>query len=129
MNRQRSILIGIVSGIVFAVVIVVLAKIGGRLDESEVLRQTINFVVALPAVIFTTLKMPHLLQNISFFIYWALVGGIWGWLLSPKNVLSKIPALFFLAGLIILHHLANVKMSREMGELLEAFGQWLTGGF
>ncbi len=128
MSTRRPILVGIVCGIVFAAVIVVFAKINDSPDGSEVLREIINFLAASPAVIFAALKMPQVVQNISFFIYWALVGGVFGWLLGQKKAPFKIAALVLLVGLVILHHLANVKMSHEIGGALRAFGEWLAGG-
>ena len=127
-NIRKSMLIGAVSGLGFAGVVLLLAWLNGGPDGSNILREIINFVAALPVVIFTALKIPQVVQNIPFFIYWALVGGVFGWLLGQKKAPFKIAALVFVFGLVILHYLANVKMSREIGGALRALGKWLEKG-
>lgn len=104
---RKPLLIGAFSGLTFVSVVVLVAYSNVTFLFNWVIREILNFIVALPALIFAALRMPQLLQNISFFIYWTLIGAFFGWLFGKQQKKYNLIACLSFIGLLILHFLAN----------------------
>lgn len=119
MSVKRPTIIGCRSGLVIGVVILLFAWLNDEWDN-EILRSIINFLGSVPTLVFgAKFNISGLLQNISFFIYWVLLGGIVGWLVSQKHPLFKGAMLILIAGLFILHRMVQVNLERELEAAME----------
>lgn len=128
-SARRSTAIGAVSGLSMAAVVVLLAWLNGGPGGSETLQTIINFFASLPTLVLSaSFNIPTFLQIVLFFVYWVLVGGILGWLLSRQHLLFKVTALVLVVGLIVSHWVAQVKLEHELDMLLRAIGKALIGG-
>ena len=112
-------------GLCIAIVTLLFALLNNKWDN-EVFKGIINFITSIPTFLFEAkLNMPQLVQNVLFFIYWVLVGAIFGWLAGRKGMFSKMLFVILIGGLIIVHRIVQVKLEKELAAALEAIGGML----
>lgn len=96
--------------------------------DNEILRGTINFIVSVPAFLFSSwLDLPLILQNVLFFVYWAIIGGLLGLLLSRKKPVFKVMAVIIIAALVITHWQIKGRLEREIAGASNALEALFTG--
>lgn len=125
---SRSTLIGAVVGLCLAAAVMLLAWFNQ--DGSEALQAIINFFASLPALLLVVapFDVPESLQIILFFIYWALVGGIIGWLAGKDHAIHRIAIVVVIVVLILSHWAAKAKLERDIEAAIRAFVGALFGG-
>lgn len=129
MSTRKSVIMGAMAGLLIAAAAVLSAKLNDAWDN-ERLRTIINFIAAVPAFILSVrMNLPQALQNILFFAYWALLGGITGWLLRQENLFFKLILILFIAALAITHRNIQINLERELEGALRAFGEAIGGIF
>ncbi|OGX25026.1 MAG: hypothetical protein A3J51_02515 [Omnitrophica WOR_2 bacterium RIFCSPHIGHO2_02_FULL_45_21] len=127
MNVKKPIVIGGVIGVSGALIAVVLARLNDAWDNQTV-RGIINFLAGVPMLISDVkLKLPQLFQNIFFFVYWLLVGGIMGWPLGAKKAAFKALAAVFVIAVIFAHRAVQINLEQELEGALRALGEIFRG--
>ena len=120
MNVKKSIAIGGVIGVTGALIAVVFARLNDTWDNQTV-RGIINFLAGVPMLISDVkLKLPQVFQNIFFFVYWPLVGGITGWFLGAKKAALKALAVVFVIAVIFTHRVVQINLEQELEGALRA---------
>lgn len=129
MSVKKSILIGAITGLLIGAAAVLCARLNDSWNN-ERLRSVINLIAAVPTFILSgKLNLTQALQNILFFVYWALLGGITGWLLKQKGIFSKLILIVFIAALAVTHRNIQTNLERELEGALRALGEALGGMF
>ncbi|MBI1976371.1 MAG: hypothetical protein HYS56_02550 [Candidatus Omnitrophica bacterium] len=132
MKKTRGKTIGAVTGMVIAGGVLLLGYLNITWN-SEVLRSCVHFLSGVPLFLFFgQLNLPEVfqaewVQKILFLIYWALVGGILGWLLGSRRLPLQATAAVIILALVISHRMVQVRVERELGEISEALGKLFTG--
>ena len=91
-------------------------------------RGIINFLAGVPMLISDVkLKLPQLFQNIFFFVYWSLVGGITGWSLGAKKAAFKALAAVLVIAVIFTHRVVQINLEQELEGALRALGEIFRG--
>ena len=95
--------------------------------RGEIVQTIANFFVSLPLVISWALKFPDIISVIVVVIYWVIIGGIIGWLLSRRRLMSQLTAVVLIVALAVSHWAAKVKLEGEIEAAVRAvfksFGQ------
>lgn len=129
MSAKKSVMTGAMSGLLIAAMAVLCAKLNSTWDN-EALRSIINFIAAVPTFILSgKMHLPQAIQNILFFVYWALLGGITGWLVKQEGIFCKLILIVFIAAIIISHRNTQVNLERELEGALRALGGAMGGIF
>lgn len=129
MSAKKSIIMGAITGLLIAIMAVICARFNNAWDN-EVLRSIINFIAAVPTFILSgKMNAPQALQNILFFVYWALLGGITGWLLRQEKIFFKLILIVFIAVLAVTHRNIQTNLERELEGALRALGGAIGGMF
>lgn len=129
MSVKKSIMIGAIFGLLIAAMAVLCARLNDAWDN-EALRGIINFIAAVPTFILSgKLNLPQALQNVLFFVYWALLGGITGWLLRQENIFFKLILIVFIAALAVTHRNIQINLEGELEGALRALGGAIGGIF
>ena len=127
LKANKGIIVGMLVGISVAVLAIILAGLNDRWDN-EALRTAINFLSGIPILIFSTkLNIPEALVNVSFFVYWIVLGGVIGWLAAGKKALSKIALILLIVAVIVSHRFVQTKLERDIEAALEALGSLFKG--
>lgn len=127
MNVRKSAAIGAVVGVTVALIAVVLARLNDAWDNQAV-RGSINFLAGVPMLISDVkLKFPQVFQNIFFFVYWSVVGGITGWFLGAKKAALKALAVILVIALIFTHRLVQINLEQELEGAMRALGEIFKG--
>lgn len=122
MKIRHPVVIGAIVGITFASAIAVLAQLNNNWDN-EALRTAINFLVSVPAfALAARFHASGMLINILFFVNWILVGGVAGWLLGRKNMVSKILLIVLIVSLAISHQKTQANIERGLSALADTVG-------
>ena len=127
MNVKKSVAIGAVIGVTIVLIAALLAGLNNTWNN-EAVRAIINFLASVPMLILDVkLKLPQIFQNIFFFAYWALVGGITGWSLAAKKPVFKALAAVFIIVIIFAHRVVQISLEEELGAALRVLGEIFGG--
>lgn len=127
MNVKKSAIIGAVIGTMVALIAVALAGLNDAWNN-EIVRAIINFLAGVPMIILDVrLRFPQVFQNISFFLYWALVGAIIGWSLGTKKAAFRALAVIFVIVIIFSHRVVQINLEQEFEGALRALGEMFGG--
>lgn len=122
-------MLGAIVGLLIAIMAVICARFNNVWDN-ETLRNIINFIAAVPTFILSgKLNLPQALQNILFFVYWTLLGGITGWLLRQEKIFFKLLLILFIAALAVTHRNIQINLEQELEGALRALGEAMGGMF
>lgn len=114
-------LAGIVTGLALAAVGLGIVWLND--GRSQIVEKAMIFLFSIPAFISFKLKSSNPLMTVFCFIYWAVVGGVVGWLIGAGKRETKLAAVVMLAGLLVTHWVAYLKLMAEInaiGRALEA---------
>lgn len=129
MSVKKSLMLGAIVGLLIAIMAVICARFNNVWDN-ETLRNIINFIAAVPTFILSgKLNLPQALQNILFFVYWTLLGGITGWLLRQEKIFFKLLLILFIAALAVTHRNIQINLEQELEGALRALGEAMGGMF
>jgi hypothetical protein len=127
MNTKKPVMIGGAIGIVMAIIIMMLAALNNA-RHLEAIQRVVNFLASVPMFILAVkLKLPQVFQNLLFFFYWALIGGLTGWFLGGKKMVFKALAIIFLAALFFAHRMAQVNLEQELEAALRVLAEMFGG--
>lgn len=127
-NSRKKIIIGIISGLGCAAIILGLAWFNSLAGGLRFLQIIVNFFVSTPTFLLNTQLSNHqIIQGILFFVYWGLIGGIIGWLLCLKTSFAKVAIVLMIVGIIISHSLIQIKIERGLDAAMEAIGKSISG--
>lgn len=126
MSAKKSIVMGAISGVLIATITVLCAMLN---KDNEILRGTINFIASVPTFLLSSwLDLPQILQNILFFAYWAIIGGLLGLLLSrKKSFIKTICVIIAVVFLVIVHRVVQVTLETQLRDALRGLGALFTG--
>lgn len=126
MSAKKSIMIGAISGVLIATITVLCAMLN---KDDEILRGTINFIASVPTLLLSSrLDLPQILQNILFFVYWAIIGGLLGLFLSrKKSFIRTTYVIIAVVSLIIAHRVVQVSLENDLSDALRGLGALFTG--
>lgn len=126
MSAKKSIMIGVISGVFIATITVLCAMLN---KDNEILRGTINFIASVPTFLLSSwLDLPQIFQNILFFAYWAIIGGLLGLLLSrKKSFIKTICVIIAVVFLVIAHRVVQVPLETQLRDALRGLGALFTG--
>lgn len=129
MSVKKSLTLGAIVGLLIAIMAVICARLNDAWDN-EALRGIINFIAAVPTFILSgKLNLVQALQNVLFFVYWALLGGITGWLLRQEKIFFKLLLIVFIAALAVTHRNIQINLEQELEGALRALGEAMGGMF
>lgn len=126
-STRKSILIGICCGIVFSIIFATVAIIND--GNNEIVQSILNFFGSTTAFIAINYNLPEFVGIIIFFIYWALIGGVLGLLLSRKPLAGYILTLIFIILLVAGHRMLQVKLENSLELIGRAFEKILNQAF
>ena len=128
MSAKKSNMIGAISGVLIATITVLCAMLNADW-ENEILRGTTNFIASVPTLLLSRwLDLPQILQNILFFVYWAIIGGLLGLLLSCKDSFIKtVSVILAVVSLVIAHRVVQVTLETELSDALRGLEALFTG--
>lgn len=122
-NIKKSIIIGIIIGLSVAVVVILCAKLNR--NDNEVFQSGVNFLAGVPTFMAMVYNLSELAAIMVYFVYWALIGAIFGLLAGLRQPRRYIPIFILLVALIIMHRTLQVRLEREItdivGAVLKAF--------
>src|SRR3990167_8907396 len=125
MNSRTGTVVGVVTG--FCGAVTVLGLVWLNQGRGEIVQTIANFFVSLPLSISWALKFPDIISVIIVVIYWGIIGGIIGWLLSRRRLMSQLTAVVLIVALAVSHWAAKVKLEGEIEAAVRAvfksFGQ------
>ena len=126
MSAKKSIMMGTISGVLIATITVLCAMLN---KDNEILRGTINFIASVPTLLLSSwLDLPQILQNILFFAYWAIIGGLLGLFLSrKKSFIKTICVIIAVVFLVIAHRVVQVTLETQLSDALRGLGALFTG--
>ena len=124
---KKSVLIGAVIGIGTGIAIALLGILNQGANEP--LQSTVNFFGSVPTYFIMTYNLSTPTGIIVFFVYWAIIGIIFGLLAELPIKRRYILITIFLICFIVAHRLAQVAMGREMQEIMNSLGQILKHAF
>lgn len=120
-NSRKKTIIGIISGLGCAIIILGLAWVNSLVGDLRFLQIIIKFLVSTPTYLLKAQSTNNLvIEGILFFVYWGLIGGIIGWLLYLKTSFAKVAIVLMIVGIIISHSLIQIKIERGLDALMEA---------
>ena len=122
-TTKKSLLIGTASGIGFGIIVVLVSIFNN--GSNETLQSIINFFGCTAAFFLMTYDIPEFVGVIIFFVYWALVGGIFSLLLSRRSLLFYILTSVFVIILIVGHRTLQAELENVLGRIVDAFGKML----
>jgi len=96
-------------------------------DRSEILQAITNFFASLPTFIGLKLKLPQALLGVLFFIYWALVGGVFGLLMKLERRVWRLTTISLMVIFATLHWIADVKLTGDIEAAVRAVVEALIG--
>ncbi len=128
MNAKKSVMIGAIIGLLIAMITALFATLNNVWDN-EALRSIINFIASVPTLLCSSwLDLPQVFQQILFFVYWAVIGGLFGMLLSRKKSLIKTSCVIIaILSLVIAHRVVQVTLEAELGDALRGLEALFTG--
>lgn len=123
-NSRKNTIIGIISGLGCATIILGLAWVNSLVGDLRFLQIIVNFLVSTPTFLLKAQSTNNLvIEGILFFVYWGLIGGIIGWLLCLKTSFAKVAIVLMIVGIIISHSLIQIKIERGLDSAMQAFGE------
>jgi len=122
-TTKKSLLIGAASGIGFALVIALVSLLNN--GGNETLQSIINFFGCTAAFFVMDYNLSEFVGIIIFFVYWALVGGIFGLLLSQRSLKRYILIFSFIVILIVGHRMLQIKLENSIERIGHAFERLL----
>jgi len=123
-NSGGKTIIGIISGIGCAAIILGLAWFNILVGDLRFLQIIVNFFVSTPAFLLASQSNYHpIIQGFLFFVYCGLIGGIFGWLFSLKASIAKVVIVLMIVGIITSHTLTQIKIERGLESAMEAIGE------
>lgn len=120
-NPRTNTLVGVLIGLGIALVVAGLAWLND--GRSQVVEKAVMFIFSTPALISFKLRSSDAFMMVLSFIYWALVGGVVGWLIGAGKRATKVTGFVVLVGLLASHWIAYLNLSAEIdaiGRALEA---------
>ena len=124
---KKSVLIGAIIGIGMGIAIALLGILNQGANEP--LQSTVNFFGSVPTYFIMAYNLSTPTGIIVFFVYWAIIGIIFGLLAELPIKRRYILITIFLICFIVAHRLAQVAMGREMQEIMNSLGQILKHAF
>ena len=118
MNSRTGTVVGVVTG--FCGAVTVLGLVWLNQGRGEIVQTIANFFVSLPLSISWALKFPDIISVIIVVIYWGIIGGIFGWLMGRRHLMSQATALALLLVLAVSHWAAKVKLEGEIEAAVRA---------
>jgi hypothetical protein len=94
-------------------------------DKCVIAQKIGQFFSSTPAYLATRINSSDPFVTVVFFLYWIVVGGVFGFLAGMKQPLGKALAIALTVILAIAHAMAQAEISREIEEAIQA----LTGLF
>ena len=124
-DSPRRLIIGAVAGLVVSVAVVAAAWVNN--GRSEPLETVTNFLAAVPVLLAWTAGLPQAASYVFLLCYGALIGGIFGRLISQRTLRSRLAALLFMIFLLVAHSTAQLKLARDIEQVLRALVKALLG--
>ncbi len=98
-------------------------------EDKFVIAQKIGqFFASAPAYLATRINSSDPFVTVAFFLYWAVIGGVFGSFAGIKQPLGKALALALIVILAIAHAMAQAEISREIEEAVQALTGLFSGG-
>ena len=118
-GRKRSIITGACAGFVlsgiFALVVIFLG------DASDVIQDIGMFFGSTPTYLAAMVNSSDIFVTSIFLIYWALTGGMFGFLWTMKKPVKYIAMTSLVIILAVIHYMTMVQLTRDIEEAIQAF--------
>lgn len=128
MSAKKAVMLGTIIGLIIATIAVLCATLNADW-ANETLEGTINFIASVPTLLLSSwLDLPMILQNILFFVYWAIIGVLLGLLLSRKKSFIRTTCVIIaVVSLVIAHRVVQVNLEKDLSDALRGLGALFTG--
>jgi len=128
MSAKKAVMLGAIIGLLIATITVLCATLNADW-ANETLEGTINFIASVPTLLLSSwLDLPQILQNILFFAYWAIIGGLLGLFLSrKKSFIKTICVIIAVVFFVIAHRVVQVTLETQLSDALHGLGALFTG--
>jgi hypothetical protein len=97
-------------------------------EERCVIAQKVGqFFASTPAYLASRINSSDPFVTVVFFLYWAVMGGVFGFFAGMKQPLGKALAIALIVILAIAHAMAQAALSREIEEAIQALTSLFPG--